>query len=60
MAIILQPTDLTDFYKNGFNTPERNSAMKRNHQDRFIRTALFFQIREKVGKRGLEDGTPRF
>src|SRR5260370_40990 len=33
---ILQPTYLTDFYKNGFNTTERNSAMKKNHPDRFI------------------------
>ena len=35
---ILQPTYLTDFYKNGFNTTERNSAMKKSHPDRFIPT----------------------
>ena len=38
---ILQPTYLTDFYKNGFNTTERNSAMKKNHPDRFILNGAF-------------------
>ena len=33
---ILQPTYLTDFYTNGFNTTERNSALKKKHPDRFI------------------------
>jgi len=38
---ILQPTYLSDFYKNGFNTTERNSAMKKNHPDRFILNGAF-------------------
>ncbi len=33
---ILQPTYLTDFYKNGFNTIEQNSVMKRAYPDRYI------------------------
>ena len=38
---ILQPTYLGDFYKNGFNTTERNSAMKKSHPDRFILNGAF-------------------
>ena len=38
---ILQPTYLSDFYKNGFNTTERNSAMKKAHPDRFILNGAF-------------------
>ncbi len=30
---------LTDFYKHGFNTPERNSALKNKYPDRFILNA---------------------
>src|SRR6202051_2338358 len=49
---ILQPTYLTDFYKNGFNTTERNSAMKKNHPDRFILNGAFDP---RDGTKGLED-----
>src|SRR5579864_4631234 len=38
---ILQPTYLSDFYKNGFNTTERKSAMKKAHPDRFILNGAF-------------------
>ncbi len=38
---ILQPTYLGDFYKNGFNTTERNAAMKKSHPDRFILNSAF-------------------
>ena len=38
---ILQPTYLGDFYKNGFNTTERNSAMRKNYPDRFILNGAF-------------------
>ena len=48
---ILQPTYLTDFYKNGFNTTERNSAMKKNHPDRFILNGAFDP---RDGTKGLE------
>jgi uncharacterized protein len=38
---ILQPTYLTDFYKNGFNTTEQNAVVKRQHPDRFILNGAF-------------------
>jgi predicted TIM-barrel fold metal-dependent hydrolase len=38
---ILQPTYLTDFYKNGFNTTERNSAVWKKYPDRFILNGAF-------------------
>ena len=49
---ILQPTYLTDFYKNGFNTTERNSAMKKSHPDRFILNGAFDP---RDGDKGLEE-----
>ncbi|MVY67485.1 amidohydrolase family protein, partial [Escherichia coli] len=49
---ILQPTYLTDFYKNGFNTTERNAAMKKSHPDRFILNGAFDP---RDGSKGLED-----
>ena len=33
---ILQPTYLKDFYKEGFNTTERNAVVKQQHPDRYI------------------------
>lgn len=33
---ILQPTYLTDFYRNGFNTTEQNAVLKARHPDRII------------------------
>jgi uncharacterized protein len=48
---ILQPTYLTDFYKSGFNTTERNSAMKKSHPDRFILNGAFDP---RDGSKGLE------
>jgi len=38
---ILQPTHLTDFYKNGFNTVEQNAVLKARHPDRFILNGSF-------------------
>ena len=48
---ILQPTYLGDFYKNGFNTTERNSAMKKSHPERFILNGAFDP---RDGAKGLE------
>jgi len=48
---ILQPTYLTDFYKNGFNTIEQNSVMKRAYPDRYILNGAW-DARE--GDRGIE------
>jgi predicted TIM-barrel fold metal-dependent hydrolase len=38
---ILQPTYLTDFYKNGFNTIEQNSVQKKAAPDRYILNGAF-------------------
>ena len=48
---ILQSTYLTDFYKNGFNTTERNSAMKKKWPERFILNGAFDP---RDGERGLD------
>ena len=40
MAIV-QSTYLKDFYKNGFNTIERNATMAENYPDRFIVNGAF-------------------
>jgi predicted TIM-barrel fold metal-dependent hydrolase len=48
---ILQPTYLTDFYNNGFNTTERNSALKKSHPERFILNGAFDP---RDGNKGLE------
>ena len=49
---ILQPTYLTDFYTHGFNTTERNSAMKKSHPERFILNGAFDP---RDGNKGIED-----
>lgn len=49
---ILQSTYLTDFYKNGFNTTERNSAMAKKWPDRFILNGAFDP---RDGERGLDE-----
>ena len=38
---IFQPTYLTDFYKNGFNTLEQNAVLKTRYPDRFILNGAF-------------------
>jgi predicted TIM-barrel fold metal-dependent hydrolase len=38
---IFQPTYLTDFYKNGFNTTEQNAYLKKKYPDRFILNGAF-------------------
>ena len=48
---ICQPTYLCDFYNNGFNTTERNSAMIKKHPDRFILNGAFDP---RDGEKGLE------
>jgi len=48
---ILNPTYLGDFYKDGFNTTERNATMKKKHPDRFILNGAFDP---RDGTKGLE------
>ena len=48
---ILQPTYLGDFYKEGFNTTERNAELKSKYPDRFILNGAFDP---RDGAKGLE------
>lgn len=48
---IFQPTYLTDFYKNGFNTVERNAELVKEYPNRFIVNGSFDP---RDGERGLE------
>jgi len=48
---IFQPTYLTDFYKNGFNTVERNAELVKEYPHRFILNGSFDP---RDGERGLE------
>lgn len=52
---ILQPTYLTDFYKDGFNTTERNAVVKRDHPDRFILNGAWDPRDGEAGLDGLEE-----
>ncbi|WP_077614322.1 amidohydrolase family protein [Caenibacillus caldisaponilyticus] len=49
---IFQPTYLTDFYKNGFNTVERDAELVREYPNRFIVNGAFDP---RDGERGLEN-----
>jgi uncharacterized protein len=49
---IFLPTYLTDFYKRGFNTTERDAIIKEKHPDRFI---LNTSWDPRQGEAGLED-----
>ena len=51
---IFQPTYLTDFYKNGFNTTEQNSVLKAKHPDRFILNGAWDPRDEQKGLDYLE------
>ena len=48
---IFQPTYLTDFYVDGFNTTEQNAALKAKHPNRFIVNGAFDP---RDGEAGLE------
>jgi predicted TIM-barrel fold metal-dependent hydrolase len=48
---IFQPTYLTDFYVNGFNTTERNGALAEKHPDKLIANGAFDP---RDGEGGLE------
>jgi len=52
---ILQPTHLTDFYKNGFNTVEQNAVIKKQHPDRFILNGSFDPRDEEAGLDAMEE-----
>lgn len=48
---IFQPTYLSDFYKEGFNTTERNAELVKEYEGRFIVNGAFDP---RDGERGLE------
>jgi predicted TIM-barrel fold metal-dependent hydrolase len=54
MGIFL-PTYLTDFYKNGFNTTERDAVIKEKYPDRFILNGAFDPRDGEKGLRYLEE-----
>jgi uncharacterized protein len=49
---IFQPTYLTDFYKNGFNTTEQDAPLKEQHPDKFVLNGSFDP---RDGERGLAE-----
>ncbi|HKH10773.1 MAG TPA: amidohydrolase family protein [Rubrobacter sp.] len=49
---ILQPTYLTDFYTNGFNTTESDGQLRDKHPDKFVLNSSFDPRYEQ---KGLED-----
>jgi predicted TIM-barrel fold metal-dependent hydrolase len=57
---IFQPTSLTDFYKTGFNTTERDAYMKERHPDRFILNSCWDPRDEEAGLRKLEEEAARW
>jgi predicted TIM-barrel fold metal-dependent hydrolase len=49
---ILQPTYLTDFFTNGFNTTDQNAVIKHQYPDRFILNGSWDP---RDGERGLDE-----
>ena len=49
---IFQPTYLTDFFTNGFNTTEQNAWMQERHPDKFVLNGSFDP---RLGENGLTD-----
>jgi uncharacterized protein len=49
---IFQPTYLTDFYINGFNTTEQDAVLKDQYPDRFVLNSSFDP---RYGQKGLEE-----
>ena len=57
---ICQPTYLTDFYKEGFNTTESNYAMKEAHPNRFIVNGAFDPRDGEAGLDYLEELSAKY
>ena len=51
---ICQPTYLTDFYRDGFNTTERNARLKERYPDRIILNGAFDPRDGEAGLEALE------
>ncbi len=57
---IFQPTYLTDFYEEGFNTTERCAWMRDRHPDRFILNTSFDPREGENGLREFEQKVERY
>jgi predicted TIM-barrel fold metal-dependent hydrolase len=57
---ILQPTYLTDFYVNGFNTTERDAEMKDRNPDRFILNSAWDPRDEAAGLAAFEEKVEKY
>ncbi|MDP8923961.1 MAG: amidohydrolase [Chloroflexota bacterium] len=56
---IFQPTYLKDFYKNGFNTVERDAILKEKYPDKFILNGRWDPRDEEEGLRRFEEEARR-
>ena len=57
---IFQPTYLTDFYVNGFNTTEQNGKLAEQHPDRFVLNGSFDPRDEERGLEWFEEKVHRY
>jgi uncharacterized protein len=57
---IFQPTYLTDFYVNGFNTTEANAVLKDKHPDRFVLNTSWDPRDEEAGLAAFEEKVERY
>jgi len=57
---IFQPTYLTDFYKEGFNTTERNAVIAEKHPDKFILNTAWDPRDEQRGLEIFEEKVNRY
>jgi predicted TIM-barrel fold metal-dependent hydrolase len=57
---IFQPTYLTDFYRNGFNTTEQDAAVAEKHPERFIVNGAWDPRDGDRGLRALEELVDRY
>lgn len=57
---IFQPTYLTDFYVNGFNTTERDAILKEKYPDRFVLNTSWDPRDEEAGLAAFEEKVERW
>jgi uncharacterized protein len=57
---IFQPTYLTDFYVNGFNTTEQDAVLKEKYPDKFVLNGAFDPRGEEQGLKEFEELVRRY
>ena len=57
---IFQPTNLRQWYKNGFNTTESDGAMAERHPDKFLVNTTFDPREGEAGMRAFEERVKRY